>query len=270
MDLQGNLDNFGLPEIFHLLASAHKTGTLGVQKDGEVAMVYFRTGEVFYAYGPRKMTKLGDLLVKRGRITDEQLATALAEKKETQGHRRLGEIMLAKQWLSHDDLEAAVQHQVQEVIYEALRWEGGRFKFYENQYPTDEEITITISTENLILEGVRRLDELSRIKGGLPTFEAVLKLAPADDGRTKDIALAADEWNVLTLIDGTRDIYQILEDVDSDRLSTLRTLAGLHSAGLVTECEDSREDESERIVALGNRLSDLLDAYLTTNGQDSS
>lgn len=270
MDLQGNLDNFGLPEIFHLLASAQKTGTLGVQKDGEVAMVYFRAGQVFYAYGPRKMIRLGDLLVKRGRITGEQLATALAEKKETQGHRRLGEIMLAKQWLSHDDLENAVQHQVQEVIYEALRWEGGRFKFYENQYPTDEEITITISTENLILEGVRRLDELSRIKGGLPAFECVLKLAPAEDGRTKDIALAANEWNVLTLIDGSRDIYQILEEVDSDRLGTLRTLAGLHSAGLVTESEAVREDASEQLLALGDRLSDLLDTYLTTNSEGTS
>jgi hypothetical protein len=263
MDLQGNLENFGLPEIFQLLAASQKTGTLGIQKGEEVAMVYFREGQVFYAYGPRKMTRLGDLLVKSGRLSAEQLETALAEKNRDQGHRRLGEILLAKQWLSHDDLEAAVQHQVEEVIYEALRWDDGMFKFYEEQFPTDEEITITISTENLILEGVRRLDELSRIKGNLPPFEHVLHLAPAEDGRKKDIALAAEEWNVLTLVDGTRNIYEILEAAGADRLSTLRTLAGLHSAGLVAETEAPPEALSDRLVAMGDRLSELLESYLS-------
>ena len=263
MDLQGNIENFGLPEIFQLLSSGQKTGTLGIQKGEEVAMVYFREGQVFYAYGPRKMTRLGDLLVKQERITPQQLEMALAEKNDTQGHRRLGEILLSKQWLSHDDLEAAVQHQVEEVIYETLRWEGGHFKFYEEQFPTDEEITIQISIENLILEGVRRLDEMSSIKASLPQFDRVIRLAPAEDGRKKDIALAAEEWNVLTLVDGTRTIYEILEVARTDRLGTLRTLAGLYSAGLVKESgEVVHSSQTERLAELGDRLGDLVENYL--------
>jgi hypothetical protein len=262
MDLQGNLENFGLPEIFQLLSGAQKTGTLGIQKNEEVAMVYFRSGQVFYAYGPRRMTRLGDLLVKSGRLTAEQLETAVEEQRTDQGHRRLGEILLAKQWLSHDDLETAVRHQVEEVIYETLRWGSGKFKFYENQFPTDEEITITISTENLILEGVRRLDEMDRIKSSLPPFEAVLRLAPAEDGRKKDIALQAAEWNVLALIDGTRNIYEILEATGADRLTTLRTLVGLHKAGLVTQSETRREQTSDRLVELGEHLTHLVESYL--------
>jgi len=262
MDLQGNLENFGLPEIFQLLTSGQKTGTLGIQKGDEVAMVYFRGGQVFYAYGPRKMTRVGDLLVKQGRITPDQLAMALAEKSDNQGHRRLGEILLSKQWLSHDDLEAAVQHQVEEVIYETLRWEEGLFKFYEEQFPTDEEITIKISTENLILEGVRRLDEMSRIKSGLPGFEQIMRQAPSEDGRKRDIALAADEWNVLTLVDGTRNIYEILETSDSDHLVTVRILAGLHSAGLVAEAGLPPKGHTDRLVELGDQLTDLLGSYL--------
>jgi len=267
MDLQGNIENFGLPEILHLLSSGQKTGTLGIQKGEEVAMVYFREGQVFYAYGPRKMTRLGDLLVQQGRITPQQLEMALAEKNDTQGHRRLGEILLSKQWLSHDDLEAAVQHQVEEVIYETLRWQGGHFKFYEEQFPTDEEITIQISTENLILEGVRRLDEMSRIKASLPAFDQIIRLAPAEDGRKKDIALAAEEWNVLTLVDGTRNIYEILELSHTDRLVTLRTLAGLHSAGLVKEAGTQvHSSQTERLVELGDHLTELVEGYLRDGG----
>lgn len=263
MDLSGNLEHFGLPEILQLLSGAQKTGTLGIQKNEEVAMVYFRAGQVFYAYGPRRMARLGDLLVKAGRLTPAQLETAVEEQRTDQGHRRLGEILLAKQWLSHDDLESAVRHQVEEVIYETLRWGSGMFKFYEDQFPTDEEITITISTENLILEGVRRLDEMDRIKSSLPPFEAVLRLAPAEDGRKKDIALQAAEWNVLTLVDGTRNIYEILDATEVDRLTTLRTLVGLHKAGLVTESEARREQTSDRLVEMGEHLTHLVEAYLS-------
>lgn len=262
MDLQGNLDNFGLPEIFQLLTSGQKTGTLGIQKEDEVAMVYFRGGQVFYAYGPRKMARLGDLLVQAGKITASQLEMAMAEQRTDQGHRRLGEILLAKQWLSHDDLESAVKSQVEEVIYEILRWSGGMFKFYEDQFPTDEEITIQISTENLILEGVRRLDEMSRIKDSLPPFEKVLALAPAEDGRKKDIALQAGEWNVLTLIDGMRNVYEILDAAPTDRLATLRTLAGLFSAGLVKEHEATEHHPTDRLVELSGHLSELLESYM--------
>lgn len=262
MDLQGNLDNFGLPEIFHLLTSGQKTGTLGIQKEDEVAMVYFRNGQVFYAYGPRKMARLGDLLVQAGKITPAQLENAMAEQRTDQGHRRLGEILLAKQWLSQDDLESAVRNQVEEVIYEVLRWGGGMFKFYEEQFPTDEEITIKISTENLILEGVRRLDEMSRIKDSLPPFETVLALAPAEDGRKKDIALQAYEWNVLTLIDGMRNLYEILDSAPTDRLATLRTLAGLYSAGLIREYEGEERHPTDHLMQMGAQLSQLLEGYL--------
>ena len=81
------------------------------------------------------------------------------------------------------------------------------------------------------------------------------------------MALAAAEWNVLTLVDGTRSIYEILEASDTDRLKTLRTLAALHSAGLVTEGDPRPVQVPDRLVDMGNRLSDMIEAYLKEEGR---
>ena len=54
LDLQGNVERFTLPEIFQLVSSSRKTGTLGIQRDDDIVMVYFKDGSVIYGYGPRK------------------------------------------------------------------------------------------------------------------------------------------------------------------------------------------------------------------------
>ena len=42
--LHGDIGKFTLPEILQLLAAARKSGTLGVQKDDSIVMVYFSEG----------------------------------------------------------------------------------------------------------------------------------------------------------------------------------------------------------------------------------
>ncbi len=45
--------------MFQLLSFSRKTGTLGLQRQEEVAMVYFNQGNVIYAYTPQQKIPLG-------------------------------------------------------------------------------------------------------------------------------------------------------------------------------------------------------------------
>ena len=62
LDLQGKIEKFTLTEILQLVAASRKSGTLGIQKDDSIVMVYFKNGDVIYAYGPRQTYHLGKLL----------------------------------------------------------------------------------------------------------------------------------------------------------------------------------------------------------------
>jgi hypothetical protein len=260
-DLQGKIGRFTLPEILQLIANGRKTGTLGIQRDDDIVMVYFKKGKIIYGYGPRQTYHLGELLREKGKISAEQLGEAVSTQARTESSKRLGQILIEKGFISRVDLEQVVRSQVEELIYSLLGWEDGSFKFYENQYPTDEEITVDISVENAILEGARRIDEINRLKETLPELNSVLRICPAPPERQTNIALHSDEWNLLALVNGRRTISEIAGVSNLARPRALQKLAALRLAGLVTVAP-GKTAEPDRLAAMVDRVSNLLEEYL--------
>lgn len=264
LDLQGKIERFTLPEIFQLVSTGRKTGTLGIQRDDDIVMVYFQNGSVIYGYGPRKTYHLGRMLVEMGRITTPQLDEVIAEQAApSSGGKRLGQLLMDKRYIDRADLEEAVRRQVEELIYSLMSWDRGSFKFYENQFPTEEEITINLSTENVILEGLRRLDEMNRIKDCLPDFSTVYALAPAEPGQVRNVSLKPEEWNVLALIDGHKSIDELLVVSPLESMETLKHMASLQLAGLIKASPQAADQD--KLESMVTHLSQLIESYLTRN-----
>lgn len=263
LDLQGNIERFTLPEIFQLVSSGRKTGTLGIQRDDDIVMVYFKSGSVIYGYGPRKTYHIGRMLVENGRISPDQLDEAIAEQSDEKGTgKRLGQILIEKQYIDRADLEGVVRKQVEELIFSLMSWERGSFKFYENQFPTEEEITVNLSTENVVLEGMRRLDEMARIKDYLPDFSVIFTLASSEPNQKREITLEPEEWNILGLIDGRRTIEEIIHSSPLDSIEALKRLASLQLAGLVRPTK-SAVSNGDKLAGMVDRLSQLIEDYMT-------
>ncbi len=260
--LQGKIEKFTLPEIFQLIANSKKTGTLGIQNSNDIIMVYFNNGRITYAYGPRQTSHIGQLLSDNGKISAGQLEDAIAYQSNSEITKRLGQILVYKKYVTQDDLDEAVKQQVEELVYSLLSWDNGSFKFYDNQYPTKEEITVNLSVENVILEGLRRIDEINHLKETLPDFDKPLKMSEATCGRGKDISLRPEEWNLLALVDGRTSINDLLEQSDYPRVKTIERLASLKLAGLITESEKPA-DKGDHLAVMVNRVSGLLEDYLT-------
>lgn len=263
LDLQGNIERFTLPEILQLIASSRKSGTLGIQKDDSIVMVYFREGNIIYGYGPRETFHLGQLLKDRGVISARQLEDAIRIQARTENSKRLGEILVTRGFIDRADLEAVVRQQVDELLYSLLSWSSGSFKFYEDQFPTDEEITVSLSVENVILEGLRRIDEMNLVRETLPDPEAVYTISAAQGGRTREVALKAAEWNIMALVDGHRTLTEVagLAPVPDDE--AMKKLAQLKLAGLITKTEKRGEEPAGDLEKMVNRLAGLFEEYIT-------
>lgn len=279
LDLQGNIEKFTLAEIFQLIAAGRKSGTLGIQRDDSIVMIYFDRGEIIYGYGPRQTFHLGQLLKERGKLDAKQLDEAVQTQARTDNSRRLGEILIEKRFIDRADLQSVVQEQVSELLYSLLAWQTGSFKFYENQYPTDEEITVRLSVENVILEGLRRLDEANWIAETLPNLDTVYTLSAAQGGRNRAVTLEANEWNTMALIDGHRTLNQVCATSQITREETLRVLAKLKLAGIITPTErkavtvverakaatpNQTEDIESAVAHLSQLFEDYLSAKTTT------
>jgi hypothetical protein len=116
-----------------------------------------------------------------------------------------------------------------------MAWREGFFSFEER---SREEIPhgfrITVSTESLLMEGARRIDEWSRIEDVVPNLDVVPELAPVDSDRDGTMLdLLPHEWQVLTIIDGERDLRAIAASLGRDEFEIAKIAYGLATTGVV-------------------------------------
>src|SRR5487761_2421581 len=89
MAIKGSLKEASLPDVLQLLAMGKKTGCLSVNHRSNFGYIYFDKGRISYASIVNRRDRLGDLLVKDGIITAEQLQAAI-DAQERQRDRRIG------------------------------------------------------------------------------------------------------------------------------------------------------------------------------------
>jgi hypothetical protein len=115
-----------------------------------------------------------------------------------------------------------------------LGWSEGHFIFEEGAAADiPREATIRISTESLLMEGARRIDEWSRIQDRLPHLGVVPHLAPAPSEEPGSLQLTPFEWRVLAACDGILDVRSIARSLAAPDFDVARTLFGLDAAGVV-------------------------------------
>ena len=238
MLLQGNLQEFSLPNIFQLVKMSAKSGSLTIRRDGESGKIFFRNGMITYAYSSPQLLPLGERLVKANAISNAQLKQALAAQKKAPEGARLGHILLDQGSLDRGTLEQAVREQIQDTAFNFFSWTDGEFEFGADDSPAEEDILVEMSVETVIMEGCRRIDEWELIFEQLGSLERVPHLAYGDhvddDG---SLTLTAEEWRVVVHIDGRADINTILRDCGLDRFHGAKVIYSLFSSGLINVTE---------------------------------
>lgn len=121
------------------------------------------------------------------------------------------------------------------ALYHVLPWREGRFAFLKNAAPVER--TIHDELQNLLLDGLRRLDEYRVIAERLPPAETVLHLARAG-GASAEVRLTLPEWRILSSVNGRRTLDEIIRAGEGSEDESGRTVYGLLMAGLVTTASD--------------------------------
>src|SRR6266545_2655929 len=124
--------------------------------------------------------------------------------------------------------------QIEQVVFEVMSWREGYFSFNEGSVSdVPMEATVRIPTEALLMEGARRIDEWSRIETRIPHLGVIPTLAPPVEGGEGALDLLPPEWEMLAMIDGTRDVRSIAAALGRSDFEVAKTLFGLESAGII-------------------------------------
>ncbi|MFI5280176.1 MAG: DUF4388 domain-containing protein, partial [Gemmatimonadales bacterium] len=202
--------------------------------------------------------RIGELLVKAGRINDGDLERARAIQQKEHGSRRLGQVLVEMGAISDRELVRQVEFQVTEVVFHLLSWQEGFFSFREGPLEgVPADAMVKIRTESVLMEGARRIDEWSRIEGHIAHLGVVPALAAAgDNGDQTHIDLLPAEWEVLAHVDGEHDVRQIAQDLTRSEFEVARTLFGLASTGVVALLDPGARRSSQ--PSAGTDAKDLL------------
>jgi hypothetical protein len=245
MPIQGALRELGIHDVFQLLDLSRKTGRLRVTsalRDNE-GTVLFRDGRVVSATIRSNPHPLGAVLMRAGRITEQELEQARAAQQASDTPRLLGEVLVELGIMSQRDLERFIRRQVETVIFELLSWQEGFFSFVETAIDTSKTEGLTsIPTECLLMEGARRLDEWTQIQQRVPHLGVVPVLAEVSaDQPAPVLELLPNEWEVLAIIDGARDVRTLAATLGRSEFDVAKIVFGLLTTGVIS-LFDSGED----------------------------
>jgi CheY-like chemotaxis protein len=253
--IRGEVRVLGLANLFQALSMAKCEGYLSVFLDTQRKVIQFGPGGMrLVSAGARRSHPLGEILIRTGKITREQLDTILAQQRQT--GRRLGEVVAKLGILSEADIENALREQISEEIYDLFAWTDATFEFAEASGappPPDggplSELTLDANVMSVMVEAARRADELARIQTAIPDVRLIAerldKPVPLDDPELDRAALEA----LLPLIDGERTVERLIQDSLFPKFTVLRTLYGLVQKGAI-KLRDRRTGTLRRVVSV--------------------
>ncbi|MEE8134440.1 MAG: DUF4388 domain-containing protein, partial [Gemmatimonadales bacterium] len=195
--------------------------------------IFFDRGAIIYASIQSNPHPLGGLLIRGGKITEADLHCA-RDMQRRGDSRRLGEILVSIGALAPRELQNHVRFQVEEVVFEILNWREGYFSFVEGPLKESKtDSTVHIPTESLLMEGARRIDEWSRIEKKIPNLGVVPTLAQVVNGAGGALDLLPEDWEVLAMIDGVRNLHEISKRLNRSDFDVAKTVFGMESTGIV-------------------------------------
>jgi hypothetical protein len=251
MALRGTLRDFSLGEILQLISFQRKTGVLTVEGEEDTVSVSFLDGKVVAADSLKRRfeNRLGNLLVRAGKLTPAVLAEVLEEQKRLE--QRVGFVLINRGLVTPADLQAALRTQILNLIYRLFRWSDGRYYFSQEKSVEYEVDHFTpVATENILMEAARMSDEWPLIQSRIPSLDLVFRPAPGTEKLTVisdeesavpgTLAVTPEEAIVWKLIDGKRSVTEITESTFLSDFDVVKALDQMLGRRLIVEAERVR------------------------------
>lgn len=225
-DLQQN-------SIIFLLKKFHqeKASGLLVFTNAQVnKTVYLDNGLVVFASSSIKTERLGEWLLSIRRITQKDFLEASELMKIS--NIRFGTALVRIGVLQAEELKSLVVEQVSNIVYSLFNWTSGQYQFWKT-IPPKEDIKISISSSEIILQGLQRLENTILLKSWLGDLSRKLAITNNQEKLYKSVKLDPKQAFVVSRIDRPMSIEEILTMGGLPETEILKTIYGLISIGVL-------------------------------------
>ena len=216
-----------LPHLLAAYYNAKETGELGLVKGQVKKIIFFESGFPVFALSNLVADRLGQFLVRAGKIDEETLKQAADDAAAMR--KRTGDVLISMGALTEEERLYYVGQQIKSILYSVFAWEEGEFTLSFQARARKEAIKLDIHPANLILRGVKKLYKPDRLRRLMPP---AARPTPSQDPsfNLSDVELQAWEAHLLPRCDGGRtvaDLIRLSGKPENDVLGMLVALTSL-------------------------------------------
>jgi hypothetical protein len=258
LSIQGTLADTTVPDLFRSLVRSGETAIMSLDAIGRNDAIYFSEGRIIYASSSDPDMGLGEVLLRSGELNLQQYSQAMERMVSS---RRLGALLCDLGYLRPEELSRAAERQACAIVLNAMSYRTGSYTIeFTSNFP-DEIIALPLSTERLILDGVRHIAYWSLILRGIVRLERLLQQAPGADTRSYAIELDEEESHVLSLASQPTTVADICARSYLSNFVTCRTVWGLLVVNLLQDTESTAIDQRRAAEEVEYELEAIVERY---------
>ncbi len=230
MALEGDIKDFGVAEIIQLMSSQSKDGSVNLRHGAQKAVLRFENGRVVRASlgSHDEVQWLRRHLEAIGKITPQDMADRI--KSYNPLETTFDQWLIREKIVTKEEIAYLKSRMIQAIVLELLTWEQGKYKIFTGTKDPRDFVRPNLSTEFLLMESSRKLDELAKLKTRMPPDNAVLHRTPQ---AFESADLNDEQIALLKCIDGNRSHAEVIEACGLDRFTAMQTIWSLMEKRLV-------------------------------------
>jgi hypothetical protein len=272
LTLRGSIEHTSVPELLKSVLGSGETGILRFRKDDVSKDVHLHMGRVIYARSSNPDERLGEDLLLRGKISVRQYLDA---SRLIAPGRRLGTILIELGALEPEDLLAAIEHHVKEILLDVFGWTTGEYELTMTEPGKDDVIALNLSTEALVMEGMRRMRSWRAIFRGVGGDLDSIPVPTGNQEALLKLELSEEEQELVAHVNGRATVEQICQVSYLSNLETCRLLWAMIVLGVVRRgqpgeaaareedaAQQQQELDLESIVERFNQMMNRIHSFL--------
>ena len=258
LSIQGTLAETTVPDLFRSLVRSSETGVLSLEAIGRNDVIYFQDGRVIFASSSDPDMGLGEILLRTGELNLQQYSTAMDR---TVMARRVGSVLVELGYLKPDELMRAAERQASAIVLNAMAYRTGSYTIECTTNFPDGIIALPLTTERLILDGVRRIEYWSLIQRGISRLDRMLEIVPGADTKSYALELNDEESHVMSLLSDPQTVEMLCARSYLSNFNTCRTIWALLAVNFIQDAGSEAVNEKRAAEESEYELEAMVERY---------
>jgi len=255
---QGNLDDVPLVGLFYAVSANRQTGVAIVRRDQIHKEIFFKKGWIVSAVTNKPEERLGNFLITRKLVSQSHVEKMIAQAQKE--GVKLGKCLVDSGLLLSKELRELLDFQIKEILCDLFSWKEGEFYFFEREVD-EEDVVVKYTPLDIALLAARRALDYSTFREMVPHNKFIFRIHPyIERARAKIMEeLDANENFIFALIDGKRNIDQLIKFSGDDEIFTINILHRLLLMGLIAKSKGIGIYEDTEFEELSQFLRTLME-----------